>query len=82
VRLGVNVPNFGPGTGPIFPNGAVVARTEHAGAGPADIPPEDLPHLRRRVEPAAEAVGAGDFPFGSVLLAADGRVLASAYSGG
>ena len=37
---------------------------------------EDLPHLRRCVELAAEAVDAGDFPFGSVLVAADGRVLA------
>ena len=33
-------------------------------------------HLRRCVELAAEAVDAGDFPFGSVLVAADGRVLA------
>ena len=38
--------------------------------------PEDLPHLRRCVELAAEAVDAGDHPFGSVLVAADGRVLA------
>ncbi len=38
--------------------------------------PADLPHLRRCVELAAEAVAAGDFPFGSVLVAADGRVLA------
>jgi len=36
----------------------------------------DLPHLRRCVELAAEAVAAGDHPFGSVLVAADGRVLA------
>ena len=36
----------------------------------------DLPHLRRCVELAAEAVEAGDFPFGSVLAAADGTVLA------
>ncbi len=35
-----------------------------------------LPHLRRCVELAAEAVEAGDFPFGSVLAAADGTVLA------
>lgn len=47
-----------------------------AGASPAGIAPEDLPHLRRCVELAAEAVDAGDFPFGSVLVAADGRVLA------
>jgi tRNA(Arg) A34 adenosine deaminase TadA len=37
---------------------------------------EDLPHLRRCVELAAEAVDAGDFPFGSVLVAASGQVLA------
>ena len=36
----------------------------------------DLPHLRRCVELAAEAVEAGDFPFGSVLIAADGTILA------
>jgi tRNA(Arg) A34 adenosine deaminase TadA len=36
----------------------------------------DLPHLRRCVELAAEAVAAGDYPFGSVLVAADGTVLA------
>ena len=36
----------------------------------------DLGHLYRCVELAAEAVEAGDFPFGSVLVAADGTVLA------
>jgi tRNA(Arg) A34 adenosine deaminase TadA len=36
----------------------------------------DLPHLRHCVELAAEAVEAGDSPFGSVLVAADGTVLA------
>lgn len=36
----------------------------------------DLPHLHRCVELATEAVEAGDFPFGSVLVAADGTVLA------
>ena len=36
----------------------------------------DLPHLRRCVELATAAVDAGDFPFGSVLVAADGTVLA------
>jgi tRNA(Arg) A34 adenosine deaminase TadA len=36
----------------------------------------DLPHLRRCVELATVAVEAGDFPFGSVLAAADGTVLA------
>ena len=44
--------------------------------GHADLSPEDLGHLRRCVDLAAEAVGAGDFPFGSVLVAGDGRVLA------
>ncbi|MEU7894902.1 nucleoside deaminase [Nonomuraea sp. NPDC049152] len=36
----------------------------------------DLWHLRRCVELAAEALEAGDDPFGSVLVAADGTVLA------
>ena len=35
----------------------------------------DLRHLRRCVELAAEALEAGDEPFGSVLVAADGTVL-------
>ncbi len=57
----------------------VTART--AGRDPKVPPvpglaPADLPHLRRCVELAAEAVDAGDFPFGSVLVAADGQVLA------
>jgi tRNA(Arg) A34 adenosine deaminase TadA len=47
-----------------------------AGADRAGPAAEDLPHLRRCVELAAEAVDAGDFPFGSVLVAGDGRVLA------
>jgi len=38
--------------------------------------PADLPYLRRCVELAAEAVDAGDFPFGSVLVGAGGQVLA------
>ena len=42
----------------------------------AEVTETDLAHLRRCVELAAEAVGAGDFPFGSVLVAADGTVLA------
>ena len=53
-----------------------MTHTEHADSGPGGTAPEDLPHLRRCVELAAEAVDAGDFPFGSVLVAADGRVLA------
>ncbi|GHC93282.1 nucleoside deaminase [Streptomyces violaceochromogenes] len=35
----------------------------------------DLPHLRRCVELAAEALEAGDEPFGSVLVGGDGTVL-------
>jgi len=53
-----------------------VTSTEHAGSRPGGVAPEDLPHLRRCVELAAEAVAAGDYPFGSVLVAADGQVLA------
>jgi hypothetical protein len=41
-----------------------------------EVTEADLPHLRRCVELAAETVEAGDFPFGSVLVAADGTVLA------
>ncbi|MFI0981723.1 nucleoside deaminase [Streptomyces sp. NPDC021093] len=36
----------------------------------------DLTHLRRCVRLAAEALAAGDQPFGSVLVGADGSVLA------
>ncbi|MFD6433902.1 nucleoside deaminase [Streptomyces venezuelae] len=36
----------------------------------------DLPHLRRCVELAAEALEAGDLPFGSVLVDADGAIRA------
>ncbi|MET9340636.1 nucleoside deaminase [Nonomuraea sp. NPDC003804] len=36
----------------------------------------DLRHLRRCLELAAEALESGDDPFGSVLVAADGTVLA------
>jgi len=39
---------------------------------------EDLVHLRRCVELAAEAADAGDGPFGSVLVGGDGRVLLEA----
>jgi tRNA(Arg) A34 adenosine deaminase TadA len=41
-----------------------------------EISETDLPYLRRCVELAAEAVDAGDFPFGSVLVAEDGTVRA------
>lgn len=38
--------------------------------------PDEMRHLRRCVELAAEALAAGDEPFGSVLVAADGHALA------
>lgn len=41
-----------------------------------EITAADLRYLRRCVELAAQAVAAGDFPFGSVLVAEDGTVLA------
>ncbi len=41
-------------------------------------PEAEMVHLRRCVELAAEAVAAGDEPFGSVLVGADGKVLAEA----
>ena len=41
-----------------------------------EVTDADLPFLGRCVELAEEAVAAGDFPFGSVLVAADGTVLA------
>ena len=50
--------------------------TSTARSDPGRVAPEDLPHLRRCVELAAEAVDAGDHPFGSVLVAGDGQVLA------
>jgi len=53
-----------------------MAAPHHADADPGWPSPQDLPHLRRCVELAAEALAAGDFPFGSVLVAGDGRVLA------
>lgn len=39
------------------------------------ITPTDLAHLRTCVDLAAEALAAGDEPFGSVLVDADGAVL-------
>lgn len=42
----------------------------------ATVTAADLTYLRRCVELAAEAVDAGDGPFGSVLVGADGKVLA------
>ncbi|MBZ6134917.1 nucleoside deaminase [Streptomyces olivaceus] len=40
----------------------------------------ELPHLRRCVELAAAALEAGDEPFGSVLVGADGTVLAEDHN--
>ncbi|MFB8754106.1 nucleoside deaminase [Streptomyces nigra] len=40
----------------------------------------ELPYLRRCVELAAEALDAGDEPFGSVLVGADGTVLAEDHN--
>jgi len=40
----------------------------------------DLRHLQRCIELAAEAVEAGDEPFGSVLVAQDGTVLAEDHN--
>jgi len=53
-----------------------LSHTGQAGADQAELSAADLRHLRRCVELATEAAGAGDFPFGSVLVAGDGRVLA------
>jgi tRNA(Arg) A34 adenosine deaminase TadA len=53
-----------------------VAHTGHADRLPEGVSAEERRHLRRCVELAAAAVAAGDHPFGSVLVAADGRVLA------
>ncbi|CAM5281107.1 nucleoside deaminase [Streptomyces aurantiogriseus] len=41
---------------------------------------DELPHLRRCVELAAEALRAGDEPFGSVLVGGDGTVLAEDHN--
>jgi tRNA(Arg) A34 adenosine deaminase TadA len=41
---------------------------------------DELPHLRRCVELAAEALEAGDEPFGSVLVGGDGTVLAEDHN--
>ncbi|MGP4087574.1 nucleoside deaminase [Streptomyces sp. KR55] len=40
----------------------------------------ELPYLRRCVELATEALDAGDEPFGSVLVGADGAVLAEDHN--
>jgi tRNA(Arg) A34 adenosine deaminase TadA len=41
---------------------------------------DELPHLRRCVALAEEALAAGDEPFGSVLVRADGAVLAEDHN--
>lgn len=53
--------------------GTFVSRTDEPSAAVTET---DLVHLRRCVALAAEAVDAGDHPFGSVLVAGDGTVLA------
>jgi tRNA(Arg) A34 adenosine deaminase TadA len=45
---------------------------------PQPLTPTDLPHLRRCLSLAAEALQAGDEPFGSILVDAQGQVLAEA----
>ncbi len=47
----------------------------HALPARGGVSAQDLSHLRRCVELAAQAVEAGDEPFGSVLVGADGSVL-------
>jgi tRNA(Arg) A34 adenosine deaminase TadA len=42
--------------------------------GSSNVTDVDLRHLRRCIELAEEALDAGDEPFGSVLVTADGRV--------
>ena len=45
---------------------------------PQPLTPTDLPHLRRCLALAAEALQAGDEPFGSILVDTQGQVLAEA----
>jgi tRNA(Arg) A34 adenosine deaminase TadA len=45
---------------------------------PQPLTPTDLPHLRHCLALAAEALRAGDEPFGSILVDAQGQVLAQA----
>jgi len=44
------------------------------------VKPNDSTHLQRAVDLAAEALATGNEPFGSVLVGADGRVLAEDYN--
>jgi len=45
---------------------------------PPSLTPDDLRHLRRCLALATEALEAGDEPFGSLLVGADGELLAEA----
>ena len=45
---------------------------------PPSLTPDDLRHLRRCLALATEALEAGDEPFGSLLIGADGELLAEA----
>src|SRR5690606_31302505 len=74
----------GPGHGPTLTRGCrdpraglVWAYRAHAcrPGGPSIISEQDRIHLRRCVELATSALNAGDEPFGSVLVSADGQVL-------
>ena len=58
--------------------GAEDSRIRHVGTADAaaELTEEDRRHLERCVELAEEALAAGDEPFGSVLVSADGRRLA------
>ncbi|KIF71803.1 cytidine deaminase [Streptomyces sp. AcH 505] len=47
---------------------------------PVPLTDEELAHARRSVELAAEALEGGDEPFGSVLVGADGTVLAEDHN--
>ncbi|SDY88281.1 nucleoside deaminase [Nitrosomonas sp. Nm33] len=49
---------------------------EHSMVTPLNLTPAEWQHLHRCIELATEALEAGDEPFGSVLVAADGTVLA------
>jgi tRNA(Arg) A34 adenosine deaminase TadA len=61
------------------PAAAIVSLAEIETLPEAIMPNEtELGHLRRCIALAAEALEAGDSPFGSVLVAADGTVLAEA----
>jgi tRNA(Arg) A34 adenosine deaminase TadA len=58
----------------VWPRAATLANREPSWEAIV-VDDTDLRHLRRCVELATEALEAGDEPFGSVLVAADGTVL-------